>query len=184
VALASAERAVIQTRLETLGVVRMPTVLGVNDDGTVVTMRSGTIPPERHHTVFAFLVSGTPLESYGTIDRSETACIFSALRRRRNCAVGIESIHGIREKVMPVSEIAVRGAYELSAHPVTVVDCGTSLNPRSCSESVFILLKQGLRIIAAGMPRCANSSGIKPSFLRDSACQNEAADATRERALS
>ncbi len=148
--LAALGKNVIRANLNSFGVTGVPTLLRVDRGGRIVTKWTGTASPSNRERIFNAFVRGSSLESYETIPESDLAAYSRTSGMDVIALSGVKSGAGVPEKLIPVSELATRARYELSTDRIAVIDCATSLT-RSCDEAAIILVKEGFKVIAAGM---------------------------------
>jgi hypothetical protein len=168
--LKSLRQEVLQTDLTALGFSRTPTIAAVDGRGVILAMWVGTVPPERQGEVLNMLTSGAGGQPCERITRAEFESRASGVASPQvlalgECAARPSQARGIRYRMMPTNEIAVRAANELRPDLPTFVDCGTAGSPWDCQEALLTLKALGFRnLMAVDLPRRPAPSGCGSSL--------------------
>lgn len=132
----------IRANLGLLGVGRVPNLLAVDSDGTVLAIRTGSVSAASADTVIRQLTSGTTRRLYERIARNQmesyargaSSYQIVALREPKSLPFA-----GARYTVIPYDELGVRATYELSPDVTTFVDCDTAVSVFECQEALLTL---------------------------------------------
>jgi hypothetical protein len=151
-------RMVVRANLSVVGVRRVPSTLAVDQNGTVLAMRTGLVVPRGAEQVVEHITAGTGKLEYARVRGAdvETEC-------RRSGAYQILAFRapskplfpGAHYTVIPPSELGVRAKYELRTQGAVFVDCSAAgVTPFMCQEALLTLSQMGFgRLFAVDLAR-------------------------------
>jgi hypothetical protein len=152
--LVSWKRSVLRVHsLLDFGLARVPTVARVDHRGVIQSRWTGTVPDGQHDAVFASLTSGRGIQTYARIASSELRSFVASRHAQVLAFSELNKDPTIVAKIIPPAEVYVRARRELNPDTVTVVDCGSILNPAFCQDAGINLAVAHFReVVLSGLP--------------------------------
>lgn len=149
-------RTVVRADLESLGVSRVPTMLGIDSHGKILAMWTGTVPPDEEDSVEREITSGRSQPNYLRAEMEELKG--AAALGRPYIALAFKKLEShpvlsVKHVVIPDKELAVRAKYELQADVPTFVICG-STDAFRCQDNLITLARLGFtKLYAIGLSK-------------------------------